>query len=95
MSYRTDEIFDDLKKGRISETEAEWDLRRIESSSCMRSRIDNIVRDTVFGRYDPYEASREFMLQYMQDITGVDLDCVINFMQKTTDKQRLSWLQNQ
>jgi len=59
-NFRVNEIFDDLKEGRISETEAEWDLRRIESSSCMRSRIDSIVRDTVYGRYDSYEASREF-----------------------------------
>ena len=35
------------------------------------------------------EKSTEFMLQYMQDVANVDLDCVISFLQKEgffTDK---------
>jgi len=60
MSFEVENIFDDLKKGRISEMDAEWSLRRINNSSCMNSRIDSIVRDTVYGRYDAYDASREF-----------------------------------
>lgn len=29
--------------------------------------------------------STEFMLEYMQDFAGVDLDCVINFIQNYSD----------
>ena len=43
---------------------------------------------------DDNDKSTEFMLQYMQDFAGVDLDCVINFMQKTTDEQRQKWIEN-
>ena len=43
---------------------------------------------------DDNDKSTEFMLQYMQDFAGVDLDCVINFMQKTTDEQRQKWIKN-
>jgi len=35
---------------------------------------------------DEHDKSTEFMLQYMQDVAGVDLDCVINFLQKQSDK---------
>lgn len=28
------------------------------------------------------DKSNEFMLEYMQDFAGVDLDCVLNFIQK-------------
>ena len=31
---------------------------------------------------DEEEKSTEFMLQYMQDFAGVDLDCVISFLNK-------------
>lgn len=31
---------------------------------------------------DNNDKSTEFMLQYMQDYAGVDLDCVINFIQE-------------
>ena len=31
---------------------------------------------------DDNDKSTEFMLQYMQDFAGVDLDCVVNFLQK-------------
>lgn len=64
--FEVEEIFDDLKKGRISEMDAEWSLRRISNSSCMHNRIDSIVRDTEYGRYDAYEASREFERAEMQ-----------------------------
>jgi hypothetical protein len=40
---------------------------------------------------DDEDKSTEFMLQYMQDFAGVDLDCVIAFMQKITDEQRLEF----
>jgi len=35
---------------------------------------------------DDNDKSTEFMLQYMQDVANVDLDCVINFLQKKLDK---------
>jgi hypothetical protein len=31
---------------------------------------------------DDEDKSTEFMLEYMQDVAGVDLDCVINFLEK-------------
>lgn len=65
-SFRVEEIFDDLRKGRICDIEAEWSLRRINSSSCMNSRIGGIVRDTLDGRFDSYEARREFERAEMQ-----------------------------
>ena len=43
---------------------------------------------------DDNDKSTEYMLQYMQDYAGVDLDCVINFMQKTTDEERINWIKN-
>jgi len=41
---------------------------------------------------DDNDKSTEFMLQYMQDYAEVDLDCVINFLQKTTGEERLNYL---
>jgi hypothetical protein len=35
---------------------------------------------------DDNDKSTEFMLQYMQDIADVDLDCVINFLEKKSVK---------
>lgn len=43
---------------------------------------------------DNEDKSTEFMLQYMQDVASVDLDCVINFIEKYSDK-RIEWLKNQ
>lgn len=37
---------------------------------------------------DDNDKSTEFMLQYMQDMAKVDLDCVINFIEKTTNAER-------
>ena len=34
------------------------------------------------------DKSTEFMLQYMQDIANVDLDCVMNFITKTIAKEK-------
>ena len=34
---------------------------------------------------DNEDKSTEFMLEYMQDVANVDLDCVINFLQKITE----------
>ena len=31
---------------------------------------------------DDNDKSTEFMIQYMQDIAGVDLDCVMNYLRK-------------
>lgn len=31
---------------------------------------------------DEEDRSTEYMLQYMQDVAGVNLDCVINFLKK-------------
>ncbi len=36
---------------------------------------------------DENDKSTEFMIQYMQDIANVDLDCVMNFITKTTAKK--------
>ena len=37
---------------------------------------------------DEEDKSTEFMLEYMQDFASVDLDCVLNFIQKTRDEER-------
>jgi len=42
---------------------------------------------------DDNDKSTEFMIQYMQDVAKVDFDCVINFLEKTTNSQRMKWLQ--
>lgn len=34
---------------------------------------------------DNEDKSTEYMLQYMQDYAGVDLDCVLNFLEKRDD----------
>jgi len=39
---------------------------------------------------DEYDKSTEFMLQFMQDVGGVDLDAVISFMDKNS-KRRSQW----
>lgn len=38
------------------------------------------------------DKSSEFMLQYMQDFAGVNLDCVLSFLRKTTIKERIAYL---
>ena len=43
---------------------------------------------TAWQYCDEEDKSTEFMLQYMQDFAGVDLDCVVSFLEKTTDKER-------
>ena len=43
---------------------------------------------------DEHDKSTEFMLQYMQDYAGVDIDCVVNFITKTTDEERDNWYLN-
>ncbi|OHB99884.1 MAG: hypothetical protein A2Z57_11210 [Planctomycetes bacterium RIFCSPHIGHO2_12_39_6] len=40
---------------------------------------------------DDEDKSTEFMLQYMQDVGGVDLDCVIVFLRDTPDKEANEW----
>ncbi len=44
---------------------------------------------------DDNDKSTEFMLQYMQDYANVDEDCVINFIEKTTDEERTKWIKSQ
>lgn len=36
---------------------------------------------------DENDKSTEFMLQYMQDIASVDLDCVIKFLDKQSNNK--------
>jgi len=43
---------------------------------------------------DDNDKSTEFMLQYMQDVAKVDFDCVVNFIEKTTDKERIDYIKN-
>lgn len=40
---------------------------------------------------DEEDKSTEFMIQYMQDYAGVDHNCVMTFLIKTTDEQRTQW----
>lgn len=41
---------------------------------------------------DDNDKSTEFMLEYMQDMANVDLDCVINFIRKMNDnKNKKQW----
>jgi len=44
---------------------------------------------------DDNDKSTEFMLLYMQDFANVDEDCVINFIEKTTDEERTQWIKSQ
>lgn len=37
---------------------------------------------------DKNDKSTEFMLEYMQDVAGVDLDCVLEFIQNTEPEER-------
>lgn len=43
---------------------------------------------TAWQYCDDNDKSTEFMLEYMQDVGGVDLDCVMSFIAKTTDEDR-------
>jgi hypothetical protein len=43
---------------------------------------------------DINDKSTEFMLQYMQDVANVSFDCVINFISKMTDRERLQCNKN-
>ena len=43
---------------------------------------------------DDEDKSREFMIQFMMDNAKVDMDCVVNFIEKTTDEERVEWLKN-
>jgi hypothetical protein len=40
---------------------------------------------------DAEDKSTNFMLQYMQDVAGVDLSCVLKFIHKTFDEKRKQW----
>jgi hypothetical protein len=57
-----------------------------------------VTKDKLFEAWqycDDEDKSTEFMFEYMQDFAGVNLDCVINFLEKTTSKQRIDWLKKQ
>ena len=43
---------------------------------------------------DGEDKSTEFMIQFMMDNAKVDMDCVVNFIEKTTDEERVEWLKN-
>lgn len=56
------------------------------------------TKDKLFQAWsycDVNDKSTEFMLQYMQDTANVDLDCVLKFLETTTDQQRQEWQLNQ
>ena len=66
----------------------------------MKDLFGNITKETKSKLFEAWQycddndKSTEFMLQYMQDFAGVDLDCVINFLQKTKDEERTNWIKN-
>ena len=43
---------------------------------------------------DDEDKSTEFMIQFMMDNAKVDMDCVVNFIEKTTDEERVEWFKN-
>jgi len=46
----------------------------------MKTKTRNLLKEA--QQYcDDEERSTEFMLQYMQDFAGVDLDCVLNYLE--------------
>jgi hypothetical protein len=56
-----------------------------------------ITKEKLFEAWqycDDEDKSTEFMLQYMQDFAGVDLDCVINFLEKTNEEQRMKYIKS-
>lgn len=55
-------------------------------------KITRFALLTAWQYCDDNDKSTEFMLQYMQDVAGVDLDCVINFLSTVTDKERIDFL---
>ena len=59
--------------------------------------MKDITRNRLLAAWqycDDEDKSTEFMLQFMMDNAKVDMDCVINFMEKTTDEERTEWLKN-
>lgn len=56
-----------------------------------------ITRNRLFAAWqycDDEDKSTEFMLQFMMDNAKVDMDCVVNFIENTTDEERTEWLKN-
>lgn len=52
------------------------------------------TKDLLFKSWaycDKHDKSTEFMLQYMQDVAKVDLDCVLGFLINTTEQDRQNW----
>ena len=43
---------------------------------------------------DDNDKSTAFMIEYMQDVTKTKLDYVLDFIEKTTDEERVSYLES-
>jgi len=59
--------------------------------------MKDITRNRLLAAWqycDDEDKSTEFMIQFMMDNAKVDMDCVVNFIEKTTDEERVEWLKN-
>ena len=56
----------------------------------MKEKTRNLLLEA-WAYCDDNDKSTEFMIEYMQDVANVDLDCVINFIQKTTIEERQNY----
>jgi len=57
----------------------------------------NLTKEILYEAWaycDDLDKSTEYMLQYMQLKAGVDLDCVLNFIDKFGGEKRQQWYQN-
>ena len=50
----------------------------------MKQRTKELLKEAQ-AYCDGNDKSTEFMLQYMQDVANVDLDCVLNYLQNKSD----------
>lgn len=51
----------------------------------MKAKTKELLREAQLY-CDENDKSTEFMLEYMQDVANVDLDCVMNFLSKENDR---------
>jgi len=49
---------------------------------------NKLVLIEAWNQCDESDKSTEYMLQYMSDVSGLDYDCVVNFVIRTDDKER-------
>ena len=56
----------------------------------MKTETKNALM-TSWSYCDEEDKSTEFMLKYMQDTAGVDLDCVLNFLERTSLEDRIDF----